>query len=177
MNVPKHGPNSSALSETSYQGININLSAVRIVERRSAVMKCWSAFLNNLPLHVVDEVVERCSTDLPDQFVAWAPGILVASNWLLQRANYCPGSCRPSGWLGDQELFWKPTDQNWLHVRRCGNFWTVERDKEVLVFIYGSMPIFTRTHQAAMRLADHCHPHPHQVGGLRWVTWTPAGMP
>src|SRR5262249_13068197 len=36
---------------------------------------------------------------------------------------------------------------------------------EVLAFIYGSMPVFTCTYQAAMRLAEFCHPRPRQGEG------------
>src|SRR5450759_4574486 len=55
-----------------------------------------------------------------------------------------------------------------LMVRCCGkhHLWTVERwgekrpynnADEVLVFLFGSTPIFTRSYQAAMRLAAYCH--------------------
>jgi hypothetical protein len=64
---------------------------------------------------------------------------------------------------------------NQLCVRGCGEFWIIEREiDEVLVLKDGSLPIFTRTYQAAMRLAEYCHPHP--PAGLYWCVSTPDGI-
>jgi hypothetical protein len=59
-----------------------------------------------------------------------------------------------------------------LRAKRFGKFWAPERSIkitsgrytyrsiEALVFAFGEIPIWTRTHQAAMRLAEHCDPIP-----------------
>jgi hypothetical protein len=58
-----------------------------------------------------------------------------------------------------------------LQVRQCGdsksNHWTIERFEffdykgmEALVFPFGHLPIWARTRQAAMQMADHCYPVP-----------------
>ena len=59
-----------------------------------------------------------------------------------------------------------------LRAKRLGKFWAPERSIkitsgrytyrsiEALVFAFGEIPIWTRTHQAAMRLAEHCDPIP-----------------
>ena len=69
-----------------------------------------------------------------------------------------------------------------LPVRRCDKheWWVIERRvadvDEVLVFNFGSTPIFTRGYQSAMRLAMYCNGNnpPH---GLRWIKETPDDCP
>ena len=149
-----------------------------IIERRNAVLKDWDAFWKEPPPRFIAEVIERRKTKLPDRFVAWTPGIVVASYHLLWLAHYRPGSRRPPGWSpGQPDVFTKVVRNNRLLVRGCGKFWTVEREiDEVLVFTHGSMPIFTRTCEAAMRLAEYFHLHPDQVPDVRWVVATPDGI-
>ena len=51
-------------------------------------------------------------------------------------------------------------------VRGCGGLWSVERElDEVLAYLFGPVPMFTRTRQAAMRLAEYCHPSQVKVKG------------
>jgi hypothetical protein len=68
-------------------------------------------------------------------------------------------------------------------VRQCGNqdLWTVEQwneerpyqhSDEILVYKFGSTPIFTRSYQSAMRLAMHCHVNG-PPSGLRWIAACP----
>src|SRR5438445_440700 len=82
------------------------------------------------------------------------------------------------------DLLRKVKYSNRLMVRGCGSLWTVEREMdEVLVFPYGSLPVFTRTHRAAKYLAEYCqypepgegsYPPPRGVAsGLRWIVSTP----
>ena len=67
-----------------------------------------------------------------------------------------------------------PDHRSHLRVRQCGQFWTVERTVdcvgEMLAYPYGLLPIFTRTYQAAARLAEYCHRCPRgAASSLRWV--------
>ena len=160
-----------------------------IVERRKAVAKGWQFFVRQSSPFRIEEIIERNKTELPDDFVPWAPGIIIPSGYLLRAANYAPGSHRPKGWSRKcPGVFTKVMYGNCMAVRQCGRFWTVERQNdEVLAFTYGSLPVFTRTYQAAMRLAEYCHlpipkeaswhPRPRGVASsLRWVISTPDGI-
>jgi hypothetical protein len=148
----------------------------KIIARRKAVSLHWQKFLREPPPHLIAEVVERDDTEMPDRFVPWAPGVVVASDHLLAAAHHRLGSRPPLGWSQHKpRVFWKPARTNRLWVCGLGEFWTVEREIEtVLVFAYGSMPIVTRSYQAAMRLAEYCHPQP--APGLMWVVMTPDGI-
>jgi hypothetical protein len=161
----------------------------KIIERRGAVLKHWQTFLDQPSPYLVAEVIERSNTELPDDFVPWAPGIVIASDYLLRAAGYHPGSRRPEGWSpGNPGVFTKVTYRNRLTVRGCGEFWIIERETcEVLAYTYGSLPIVTRTYQAAMRLAEYCHPRPLEgenchpcprgvASALRWLVSSPSGI-
>jgi hypothetical protein len=161
-----------------------------IIERRNAVLKDWPAFVKQPSSHLIAEFIERDQTDLPSNYCPWAPGIVIASDYLLQAANYHPKSRGPNGWtLGQPDVFTKVIYGNRLLVRGCGEFWTVEREiDEALAFPYGPVPIFTRTRQAAMRLAEYCQPKPREdeyrpfpkprgvASPLRWIVSTPSGI-
>jgi hypothetical protein len=160
-----------------------------IEERRNAISKCWQGFQSHPPTVLIAEVIERSKTELPDWFVPWAPGVVIASDYLLQAAGHRPGLRRPDGWSpGKPDVFTKGMYGNQLMVRGCGEFWTAERDlDEVLGFPFGPLPVFTRTPQAAMRLAEYCHPSPQKgegcfprprevASGLDWIIATPDGI-
>ena len=160
-----------------------------IIERRSAVLKDWPAFVKQPSSQLIAEFIERDQTDLPSNYCPWAPGVVIASDYLLQAANYHPGSRCPSGWaIGQPDVFTKVIFGNRLMVRGCGEFWTVEREMdEALAFPHGPVPMFTRTRQAAMRLAEYCHPKPREgeypfpkprgvASSLRWVVSGPSGI-
>jgi hypothetical protein len=162
--------------------------ADEIARRRSATMVGWDGFREDVSPFQVAEVIDRSKTKFTDDFVPWAPGIAVASDYLLRAANYDPGSRRPPGWTQHSaRLFRKLLHRNYLTVSRCGEFWLVERQiEEVLVYRYGSLPIVTRNYQAAMRLAEYCHlprngefhrGRPRGVASnLKWVVSTPDGV-
>ena len=94
------------------------------------------------------------------------------------------GMYRPRGWRKSHcDVFERRMDETTLMVRKClgQDFWTVERwsgtrqydsADEALVHHVGSAPILTRTYQAAMRLAMHCHVNPTQAG-LGWISACP----
>jgi hypothetical protein len=160
-----------------------------ILERRDTVSKLWSALVTQTPPMLLAKLVERSKTELPPDFLSWAPGVGIASEYLLQAAGHFPGAPRPDGWCsGNPDVFTKIMWQNRLTVRGCGEYWTVERDvEEVLAFPYVNVPVFTETCEAAMRLAEYCHPGPQEgerffprprgvASGLRWVVRTPTGI-
>jgi hypothetical protein len=164
--------------------------AQEIEERRNAILKRWQRFQKQPPTVLIAEVIERSKTELPDWFVPWAPGVVIASDYLLRAAGHRPGSRRPSGWSpGKPDVFTKVIYGNRLMVRGCGEFWTVEREiDETLGFPFGPMPVFTRTSEGAMRLAEYCHPRaqegekfcfprPREVAsGLTWIVSDPPGI-
>ena len=149
----------------------------------------WQAFKTSSPF-LVKEVIDRSEIKLPDWFVPLARGVAIASDHLLHRAGYRPGSYRPRGWRKTAvDVFIKcpvaDKDMNFanLAVRQYADqsWWTIERYREgrnyeeitdVLVFDFGSTPIFCWNYQSAMRLAEYCHvnaPSP----GSSWVTACP----
>ena len=159
-----------------------------IQERRALLLKSWPAFAGQPPL-LVGEVIDRDKTEMPNDFCQWAPGLVIASDYLLRAAGYCPGRRGPSGWKeGQPDVFTKVIYRNRLMVRGCGELWSVERENdEVLAFRFGPTPIFTHTRQAAMRLAEYCHPKPDKGEGpfpeprgvastLRWAASDPSGI-
>jgi hypothetical protein len=107
---------------------------------------------------------------------------------MLIAVGIAPGASEPDGWqpavppilecnafrLSRTADFEKPSrDGNRvLRAKRFGEFWAPERSTKViagrhklrqieaLVFAFGEVPIWTRTPQAAMRLAEHCDPIP-----------------
>jgi hypothetical protein len=67
-----------------------------------------------------------------------------------------------------------------------GGLWSVERvinfhncapvAGDILAHVFGSTPLFTRTCQSAMRLANYCHSNG-PPAGLRWIKATPNNLP
>jgi hypothetical protein len=159
-----------------------------IEARRNAVRGDWPVFKRQPPF-LVAEVIDRDETELPSDFCPWAPGIVIASDYLLHAAGHTPGSPGPTGWTeGQPDVFTKVMHGNRLMVRGRGEFWSVEReDFETLAFLFGPVPMFTRTRHAAMRLAEYCHPEPREgefpfpkprgtASGLRWVIRSRNGI-
>ena len=157
-----------------------------ISERRNAVLRDWPAFLSNKSPHEIGEVIERGDPDLdlPDDFAPWAPGVVIPSEHLLKQIA-------PHGrdWQETNlDVYRKILHRNKLCVRGCGKLWTVEREiDELLAYGFGPLPVFTRTPDAAMRLAEYCHlpttkdepwhASPRGVAAnLRWVVSTPDGI-
>ena len=117
-------------------------------------------------------------------------GVLIAGRGMLAAAGHFPGAPEPVGWtpgvplLPEVEVdgrrvsatadYEKPSvdGERMLRAKRFGKFWMPERSIRVsggryqmreiqgLVFAFGSVPIWTRDRQAAMRLAEHCDPIP-----------------
>jgi hypothetical protein len=151
-------------------------------------MSDWQTFRKEFSPLLIGEVIDRSEIKLPDWFVPLARGVAIASDTLLRKAAYRHGSYRPRGWrkthcdVFEQNIgpggLWGP---KCLVVRGCGtqHLWTVERwgderlydnSDEVLVSVFGSPPIFTRSYQSAMRLAAYCHANGPPAG----LCWTAA---
>jgi hypothetical protein len=160
-----------------------------IAERRSSIEKGWNAFKTDAsPFHVA-EVIDRSATDLPDDFVPWAPGVVVTSEYLLRAAGYSPRARQPKGWKKEREGVYKKLLHNYhLTVCKCGDLWIIERPIDtVLAYRYGSLPVVTRDRKAAMWLAEYCslppsgeeRYHGRPLGVARPLTWvgsTPSGI-
>jgi hypothetical protein len=110
---------------------------------------------------------DREQTELPPDYLPEASNALIAGDAILKAIGYRPGSNRPRRWIKkNRHVFRKPTydEQRFiLQVRRSGDFWVVEKfslNLYALVCAFSRQPIWTRTCQSAMRLADHCEPFP-----------------
>jgi hypothetical protein len=156
----------------------------------SVPMSDWQTFRKEFSPLLIGEVIDRSEIKLPDWFVPLARGVAIASDTLLRKAAYRHGSYRPRGWHKTHcDVFIKRTvadkDKNFaaLTVRQYANqrWWSIERYHEgrkyedttdVLVFVFGSTPIFCWNPQSAMCLAEYCQTNYLPVG-LRWVAACP----
>jgi len=143
--------------------------------------------------------LDRDQAGIPPAYMLNVSGVLLAGRDMLIAIGMAPGAPEPDGWIPAVPVipegegfracgmadFEKPShDGNRvLRAKRFGKFWAPERSTkiisgrlelrlvEALVFAFGEIPIWTRTHQAAMRLAEHCDPIPDTpVAGL----WLPV---
>lgn len=150
-------------------------------------LRDWESFREDFSPFLFERVITRQECKLWDEFVPNARGAAIASLYLLKRVGYKPGMKRLSTWRGRKRGGWIQriaSDGARLVVRsgRETRLWTVERIPDtgviapvygdILVFIFGSTPIYTRTCEAAMRLADYCHKNG-PPSGLRWVKTVP----
>jgi hypothetical protein len=115
--------------------------------------------------------LSRGKTEMPANYLPSARGVMFAGEDILNAIGHVPGSYRPRGWRrclpGDYR---KRAHKHQLVVRQCGNprsvHWTIERielwiDKGVEALVLASRhgePIWARSFQAAMRVAEYCHP-------------------
>ncbi len=125
--------------------------------------------------------LEKHKAGLPAWLVPSAESVYVPTGDQLKVAGSFKGRYRPRGWkLKETEVFRKVIGTHELWVRRTLNrrypFWTLERvgvnndDDQMLCYAFGPMPILTKTHQAAMWLAQHCHPNaPNNLGFMHWI--------
>jgi hypothetical protein len=112
--------------------------------------------------------IDRSETALPDQYLPDAPGVMIAGSTALKAAaDYCSRSDHRRGWLQkNQHTFRRAlTDGDGiLQVRQFGEFWALERfdpnHHYTLVFAFFGRPIWTRSSDAAMQMADYCYPIP-----------------
>ncbi len=119
---------------------------------------------------------DRDQTEMPVNYLPEASCALIAGDAILNAIGYRTGSNRPRGWIKkNRHVFRKPTHDRQgfiLQVRRAGDFWTVEKISlytYALVCAFSRWPIWTRTCQSAMRLADYCEPFPRPPVAGCWL--------
>jgi hypothetical protein len=132
--------------------------------------------------------LDRDQAAIPSPYMPSVSGVLVAGKDMLIAAGDISGAPAPVGWgptgpaIPEADCFSQHRMADFeklsrdgkyvLRAKRFGKFWAPERSTlitsgryrfrsiEALVFAFGEIPIWTRTSQAAMRLAEHCHPLP-----------------
>jgi hypothetical protein len=144
--------------------------------------KSWQKSCKILPLHHIDEVIDRDESGcIPHWFAPLARGVVIASDTLLREAGYHSGSGRPS--------FWTRTSHNVFKwdLNHCGRFvqgfgdlwivgeWGVVTLDKTLVHVFGSTPILTRNYQSAIHLATYNWKNGFP-GSLRFIKTSPTNV-
>jgi hypothetical protein len=108
-------------------------------------------------VRLVGESFHRCETDLPKWFVCGITAMSLPSDEFLRAAKYKPG-LMPNGWRSDRPDFFQKPVGCWatLLVRKCGKFWTIERERRSGETLFADGILCARTSEAAMRLAEFC---------------------
>jgi hypothetical protein len=129
--------------------------------RRALIKKNGFDSFVSSPPSAIAEVIERGRAKLPANYVPWVPAVVIASEDLLRIAKqYTP---QLKNWRQDYpDMF----TNGLTTVRKRGTFWAIERPNRMLSFTFGSMPLFTKTLEAAMIIADYCSSAPRP--NLRW---------
>jgi hypothetical protein len=136
--------------------------------------------ISNTTPRLVDGVLDRAETELPDWYLSQADGAVIAGADMLRAAGRRPGHSRPAGWSRGVSGFKKTSrdGKTILWVQQCGKFWIIERSlpvdadlvkDETLVFAFGPRQICTRTPEAAMWLAEYCDPMPRPPVAGYWA--------
>jgi hypothetical protein len=147
-----------------------------------------ASYFDEVAPEIFERDLDRDQAGIPPAYMLKVSGVLLAGRDMLNAIGMAPGAPEPDGWLPAVPVipegegfracgmadFEKPSSDGnrVLRAKRFGNFWAPERSTkitsgrykyrliETLVFAFGEIPIWTRTHQAAMRLAEHCDPVP-----------------
>jgi hypothetical protein len=152
-----------------------------IAERRKSLSESWPSFLEH-PLHSsIAQVIDRKNTNLPSNYVPWAPAIAIASSSLLKAARQAP--CVGRYRKHPRYSYYYCAE---IRIRERSGFWFIERGADnVLVFRFGSMPICSRKPRDGIALFEHVYrqcekEYEPPVGPrgyyLRWVRKTPDGI-
>jgi hypothetical protein len=142
-----------------------------------------------------DGIIARAQTEMPNWYLPSADGVLIAGEDMLGAVGYRSDVRHPAGWSRGASGFKKASrdGKSVLWVQPCGKFWIIERSihldavymqDEALFSAFGARPIWTRTRQAAMQLAEHCDPMPRDpltgfwanVGNVRATTLPVQGV-
>ncbi len=144
-----------------------------------------------------DTWLDRDQAKIPSYYLPEAPGVAIAGNAILRAIGYRPGSKRPSDWFKHNPGVFRylkrftnaagmvryraHDDGVILQVRQCGKLWVIERFRSrdwagrpglniyALVCTKTGRLIWAPTYQAAMRLANHCHPTPQSPIVGQWA--------
>ena len=127
-----------------------------------------------------DGIIDRAQTEMPNWYLPSADGALIAGEAMLDAVGHRSGVRHPAGWSRGISGFKKTARDGTtvLWVQQCGNFWIIERSlrleggymkDETLTSVSSSRPIWTRTREAAMRLAEYCDPMPAAAEAARWA--------
>jgi hypothetical protein len=122
----------------------------------------------------------RAETAMPDYYMPSVKAVAIAGEDILQAIGHQPGAFDPPGWSHDASGFKKGVREGRavLCVQRCGRFWIIERVSkldggevrdEALMFALSPIPIWTRTRQSAMHLAEYCDPVPRPPMSALWA--------
>jgi hypothetical protein len=122
-------------------------------------------------LQLFECFIERTQADLPEDYLRGAQGAVIAGPDLIRGLDQFSQSKYSAGWIPSnvEGQFQReiPDCNSCLQVRKLGEFWNIQRiiigqenreEFQALVFAFGYNPIVTRTHEEAIRLAEHCHP-------------------
>jgi hypothetical protein len=141
----------------------------------------WDCFSNEVSPFLIEKVLDRSETRLPNWCLPLARGAAIPSSYLLRGTGYSTGCCRARGWFKRRgDVLFKDLGRDCLIVQRCKPFWRIARDvgavarphdhpNFALVHIFGSTPIITRTYQEATYLAEFCSKKGPLPAGLCWV--------
>jgi hypothetical protein len=115
--------------------------------------------------------IDRAQADLPGHYLSGAKGVIIAGPDLIGGLDEFSDSERSPGWIpsNDGKVFQRDILElnSGLRVNKLGEFWHIQRiiigqynreEFQALVFAFENVPICTRTHEDAIRLAEHCHP-------------------
>jgi hypothetical protein len=148
--------------------------------------------VNNATAHLFDKVLDRAQTEMPEWYLRSVREVLIAARDVLATSRHRPGAFHAGGWSRGASGFKRASrdGKSVLWVQQCGKFWIIERSihldsvytqDEALISSFGARPIWTRTRQAAMELAEYCDPLPRDpvagfwadVGNVRVVSELP----
>jgi len=137
--------------------------------------------VNDAAPHLFDEVIDRKQLWLPSWYAPSAQGAVIAGKDILCATGCIPGSRRPYDWYPglNPGVFWRVAhdSQYRLWVRETEKFWAIERSLGHTIKSFAlcsslagvEMLIWTRTCEAAMRLAEYCDPLPRPPVAGGWT--------
>jgi hypothetical protein len=125
----------------------------------------WEAFRKGFSPCLIEEVLNRKDVRTPDWEVPLARGYAIASRILLRQAGRQSRTQYSRGWRQGKMYFVRENGPHQLYVTQYYNqdLWAISRrlpflsmqeGNEMLVFLFGSTPMLTRTCQSAIDLAD-----------------------
>jgi hypothetical protein len=162
------------------------LEKMMLLERSDLMQAQASNADTSLTVHdlLFGPFLERSSVEIPEDYLPNAPGVLLAGARMSGYAGWAPGMPCPRGWEGAGPgvykrvlLFSERVDAYCvLRVRQSGyeNRWAVERRDPIrgvqaLVFPFENVPIWAKSPQEAMFLAEfYRKDHALQLVGCGW---------